>query len=560
MKPLEMPQQHLNHLNNRSKPPQQVVEIDFSTLKGFVKKGDSNAIMTPSEDSSVTAHEDETLCNNSSILWSNLNLLDTSTNSRSPPLIEELIRRNVAMIEALIINIMNWRDRQGKKKKSTTSHWHYNNSESINELPELAKLELELYVRTIASHYNKVLYHNFEHASHVTACVNQLMMMCHDGTSYSPSLGPPELASLSSSMTTTSSALNTPRFENFTISNPVVHLSMVISALVHDVEHKGIGNKQLVDENDPLALKYKGKSVAENNSFDFSTDLFQEDEFQNLRKCIFGESDDGQSDRDIESNKSLFYQISHDVVLSTDISCPTRLAKGKSKWKKAFEQESDHDLILSCGPQPYEFKCEISFPSTIKNPPITGGSSERRVSFGPTEFIADPFPDQTKLPRPVRIRDFSWMSNLKLSGSTAIKCPFCGTCTSRDDAFQCISYTLLSSTLEQILQAADVGHTMQSWPVFVKWNEKLYCELWVANSQGRGPDCDGQWFSGQLSFFDNYIFPLAERLQQCGVFGAVGTIFYENASLNRERWVIEGNDLCRKMHANAMKMFGASHE
>lgn len=567
-----------------------------STKLHRVKRGESNDTMTPSEDSSISGHYGETFGKKSSIAWSNLNLLDASKDSTAHPSTEDLIDRNVNMIEGCIISVMNWRHRQVRGSIMSDSRSHRtdraessfeklcnnemddnDNDGSISKLPEAAKLELELYVRTIANHYNNVLYHNFEHASHVTACVNQLITMLHDDSQ--SCTRPPELTSLSSSITSTTastlSLIDIPSFGNFIKSNPIIHLSMVISALIHDVEHKGIGNKQLVDENDPLALKYKGKSVAENNSFDVATDFLYEDEFQNLRKCIFGEIDDGQStlnkevvERDLESYKSLFFQVSHDVVMATDISCPNRLKNGKLKWIKAFEQGSDTDLILSCGPQNDGFqnknekqdekKRRGSYPQLNPNPCITRRSSTPHLSNNPTEFIADPFPDQTKLPRPQRTRELSWMSNLNLNGSTEIMCPLCETLSSRDDAFHCMSYTRLSSTLEQILQAADVGHTMQSWSVFCKWNEKLYNELWVANIQGRGPACHGQWFTGQLSFIDNYIFPLAQRLQQCGVFGPLGSLFYDNANSNKERWIIEGNDLCREMHDNATKMFGAS--
>jgi hypothetical protein len=29
----------------------------------------------------------------------------------------------------------------------------------------------------------------------------------------------------------------------------------------------------------------------------------------------------------------------------------------------------------------------------------------------------------------------------------------------------------------------------------------------------------GAWFDGELWFFDNYIFPLTNKLKECGVFG-----------------------------------------
>ena len=49
-------------------------------------------------------------------------------------------------------------------------------------------------------------------------------------------------------------------------SDPITQFGIVISALIHDADHQGIGNNRLGEENPELARKYKNKSLAEQNS------------------------------------------------------------------------------------------------------------------------------------------------------------------------------------------------------------------------------------------------------------------------------------------------------
>jgi hypothetical protein len=46
-------------------------------------------------------------------------------------------------------------------------------------------------------------------------------------------------------------------------SDPLTQFACVFAALIHDVDHVGVLNTQLVQENAPLATLYEGKSVAE---------------------------------------------------------------------------------------------------------------------------------------------------------------------------------------------------------------------------------------------------------------------------------------------------------
>ena len=60
--------------------------------------------------------------------------------------------------------------------------------------------------------------------------------------------------------------------------------------------------------------------------------------------------------------------------------------------------------------------------------------------------------------------------------------------------------------IEHLLQASDVCHTMQHWHVYVKWNERLYFEMFKAFYHGRtDKDPTPGWYDGELWFYDNYV-------------------------------------------------------
>jgi 3'5'-cyclic nucleotide phosphodiesterase len=75
---------------------------------------------------------------------------------------------------------------------------------------------------------------------------------------------------------------------------------------------------------------------------------------------------------------------------------------------------------------------------------------------------------------------------------------------------------------EHIIQASDVCHTMQHWHTYQKFNARLFEERYAAylkGVSGENPPWTG-WYKGEICFFDNYIIPLAQKLNECGVFGS----------------------------------------
>lgn len=110
-------------------------------------------------------------------------------------------------------------------------------------------------------------------------------------------------------------------------SDPLTQFSVVVSALIHDVDHVGISNTALAAENKELGLKYKNKSIAEQNSVDLAWSLLMEDRFVELRRCLYGED---------ANDLARFRQLVVNTVLATDIFDKELQALRKSRWEKAF--------------------------------------------------------------------------------------------------------------------------------------------------------------------------------------------------------------------------------
>ena len=101
---------------------------------------------------------------------------------------------------------------------------------------------------------------------------------------------------------------------------------MIFSALIHDVDHTGVPNTTLIEENKALASVYHSKSVAEQNSIELSWDLLQEDQFKELRACIYSTEDEFYR----------FRQLVTQAVLATDIADKELKVLRNSRWENAF--------------------------------------------------------------------------------------------------------------------------------------------------------------------------------------------------------------------------------
>ena len=70
------------------------------------------------------------------------------------------------------------------------------------------------------------------------------------------------------------------------VFDPLTQFASIFSALCHDVDHPGVSNAQLIEENSPLATAYNGKSIAEQNSVDVTWKLFTDARFAEFRTTV----------------------------------------------------------------------------------------------------------------------------------------------------------------------------------------------------------------------------------------------------------------------------------
>eukprot|EP00980_Cylindrotheca_fusiformis_P026124 scaffold15423_cov123-Cylindrotheca_fusiformis.AAC.1 len=199
------------------------------------------------------------------------------------------------------------------------------------EISDKIKCQLRGYLSNVASMYKDNPFHNFEHASHVTASVKKLLtrIVNTDATN--------GLGKSSNKTTGISNGVNLVDLAGHSYgitSDPLTQFSVVFSAIIHDIDHPGVPNSQLVKENTRSAQIYKNKSVAEQNSVELAWDMLMQDEYEDLRACIY------QTKEDLHR----FRQLVVNAVMATDIVDKELQTLRKTRWETAFSENTHIDL------------------------------------------------------------------------------------------------------------------------------------------------------------------------------------------------------------------------
>lgn len=111
-------------------------------------------------------------------------------------------------------------------------------------------------------------------------------------------------------------------------SDPLTQFACLFAALIHDVDHFGVPNTQLVKEEDPVATLYNGRSVLEQNSIVLAWDLIMQDRFKELRMAICATRDEAKR----------FRQLVVNAVMASDIMASDLKAVRNRRWNKAFSE------------------------------------------------------------------------------------------------------------------------------------------------------------------------------------------------------------------------------
>jgi 3'5'-cyclic nucleotide phosphodiesterase/Adenylate and Guanylate cyclase catalytic domain len=181
--------------------------------------------------------------------------------------------------------------------------------------------QLRQYVQVTATMYqNNNPFHNFEHASHVTMSVFKLLnrIVAPDGLD-------------EKKLTDADDVQITLHDHTYGItSDPLTQFACLFSVLIHDVDHCGVPNSQLVKENSNLTRVYNNQSVLEQNSVDVAWNLLMTDSFSALHNAICP----------TPQEMSRFRSLVVNSVMATDIVDKKLKKLRNARWEKAFTSSS----------------------------------------------------------------------------------------------------------------------------------------------------------------------------------------------------------------------------
>jgi len=149
-------------------------------------------------------------------------------------------------------------------------------------------------------------------------------------------------------------------------SDPITLFAIVFSALIHDVDHRGVSNVQMMKEEPAMAATFRSKSIAEQNSLELSWDLFMTEDYKALREYIFANQEElerfrqvivnvvlatGRSRRWLYINRKSLSKLSIELSLTivyrcfrtTDIFDKELNELRRARWEKAFSENATKD-------------------------------------------------------------------------------------------------------------------------------------------------------------------------------------------------------------------------
>jgi hypothetical protein len=289
-----------------------------------------------------------------------------------------LVEWNVNILKGALVKVV--ANRRAQKMKATSQqhmleleHEFLAGGTSLDEAKEIVNLpkysqvpihQLEMveiddniteqlrdYIHNLAALYNNYPFHNFQHATHVTMSVVKLLSRIvtpdnvhqnglmnsdigadlHDNTYGITSDPLTQFAVLLSALV----GFRIWHFIVKLIPNPC--LALIVIHQIHDVDHPGVPNAQLVKEQAPLTSIYS-RSAAELNSLDLAWSLLMDDKYQCLRSSIYA----------TEPEFFRFRQVMVNIVLATDIMDKDLGSLRKERWNKAFADSIvTHDTTTS---------------------------------------------------------------------------------------------------------------------------------------------------------------------------------------------------------------------
>jgi hypothetical protein len=179
--------------------------------------------------------------------------------------------------------------------------------------------QLSSYVSNIAALYQDNPFDNFEHASHVTMSVTNKL---------SSRIVAPADIGCGDEGNVHSLTLHDHTYG--ITSDPITRFACVFSAIIHDVDHQGVPNTQLVAEKTDIASFYKGRSIAEHNPVYLAWELLMDEDCIDLQVAIYNGEDE----------RRCFRRFVVDCVMATDIMDKALQIDQNARWTKAFTEQT----------------------------------------------------------------------------------------------------------------------------------------------------------------------------------------------------------------------------
>eukprot|EP00934_Nitzschia_sp_Nitz4_P004508 Nitzschia sp. Nitz4//scaffold87_size112219//63226//66821//NITZ4_004078-RA/size112219-augustus-gene-0.60-mRNA-1//-1//CDS//3329559381//4498//frame0 len=185
------------------------------------------------------------------------------------------------------------------------------------QLDPIVMSQLHDFVTDIAmTYHDENPFHNFAHASHVCMSVAKLMSRIVAAESFIDE----KCAGVVSHKSKHEHTFGI-------VSDPLTLLACSFAALIHDADHPGVPNMQLVKEGTEFAKMYHERSVAEQRSVDVAWDLLMAAQYNELRDAICGTPEELVRFRELVVNS----------VMATDIMDKELIGLRNQRWEKAFD-------------------------------------------------------------------------------------------------------------------------------------------------------------------------------------------------------------------------------
>ena len=466
---------------------------DTSNVSDNTDVGQSGGDITPAPCNNIRDELAWNMPSESSLLMSSSNLFHNFDETDGIPQVDHrLVAWDVDVLQSLIKKIIAMRgtnntpipdslDVQSKSEPGKTvldevrefitlpnKPATYTQDPTTIELDPKVVAQLTEFVTAIATMYNDNPFHAFSHACHVLQSVIKLLARV-----VTPDSG------------TGKEQLTEVKLHQYTYgiaSDPLVQFACAFTALIHDLDHPGVPNGQLVKEETDLAVLYKNKSVAEQNSVDLAWALFMEPRFKDLRAAIY----------DTKEEMDRFRQLVVNAVMATDVMDKELNALRRIRWDKAFAI-ADYDIALVDDDQQREHanrKATIVIEHLIQSSDIAHTMQHWHVYV-------------------------KWVSSKTRMPSKRCRCVH------------------LCSTLFRLLLS------LQNERLF----NEMY-RAYVSGRAEKNPA--EFWYDGEIGFFKFYVIPLAKKLKDCGVFGVASDEYLTYATLNLKEWELKGKDMVQQ--------------